>query len=188
MASSMSAASATFRAIGPATARPSKAVGSGPCGTSPGLGRKPTTEQKLAGMRRLPPRSLPLASHTSPVASATAEPPEEPPQLIAVFHGLSVRPNTSLKVLAPAANSGAFERASLQIRPPRHVIGEDRRAVRAAHAGDVHRILDGERQPGEPAAARPRRGRRLRHEAARAVARPLRPADRQRVDGAVDRV
>src|SRR5258708_34541525 len=112
MASSMSAASATFRAIGPATPRLSKAPGPGPCGTTPALGRKPTTEQKLAGIRRLPPRSEPLASQTSPVASATAEPPDEPPQVIAVFHGFSVRPNTSLKVLAPAAHSRALERAS----------------------------------------------------------------------------
>src|SRR5260370_42008181 len=107
MASSMSAASVTFRAIGPATPRLSKAPGPGPCGTTPALGRKPTTEQKLAGMRRLPPRSLPLASHTSPVAGATADPPDEPPQLLAVFQGFSVRPHTSVKGVAPAANSRA---------------------------------------------------------------------------------
>ncbi len=98
--------------MGPLTARLSKAPGFGPCATTPGLGRRPTTEQKLAGMRRLPPRSLPFASHAIPVASATAEPPEEPPQVIAVFQGLRVLPNTSLKVLAPAANSGTLERAS----------------------------------------------------------------------------
>ena len=47
-----------------------------------------------------------------PVASATAEPPDEPPQVSAVFHGLRVLPNTSLKVLAPAPNSGVFDLAN----------------------------------------------------------------------------
>ena len=43
-----------------------------------------------------------------PVASATAAPPDEPPQVSAGFHGLRVTPNTSLKVLAPAPNSGVL--------------------------------------------------------------------------------
>jgi hypothetical protein len=34
--------------------------------------------QNAAGLRRLPPVSLPVASGTIPVASATAEPPEDP--------------------------------------------------------------------------------------------------------------
>ena len=53
--------------------------------------------------------SVPVASHTWPTASATAEPPEEPPGVSAVFHGLWVWPKTSLKVWAPAANSGVFD-------------------------------------------------------------------------------
>ena len=60
-------------------------------------------------MRRLPPRSEPVASQTCPVASATAAPPEEPAQVSLVFQGLSVSPNTSLKVLAPAPNSGVLD-------------------------------------------------------------------------------
>ena len=63
-------------------------------------------------MRRLPPRSLPVASHTCPVASATAAPPEDPPHVIRVSHGLRVFPNTSLNVFAPAPNSGVFDFAS----------------------------------------------------------------------------
>ena len=51
----------------------------GPAATRPGLGRSPTTEQNAAGVRRLHPRSEPVASHTWPVARAAAEPPEEPP-------------------------------------------------------------------------------------------------------------
>jgi hypothetical protein len=47
-----------------------------------------------------------------PVATATAPPPVEPPQVRAVFQGLRVRPNTSLKVLLPAPNSGVFDLAN----------------------------------------------------------------------------
>ena len=70
--------------------------------------RKPTTPQKAAGVRSEPPRSEPWASGPMPVASATAAPPLEPPQVSAGFHGLRVAPNTALKVLPPAPNSGVF--------------------------------------------------------------------------------
>lgn len=56
-------------------------------------------------------------AQTSPVASATAPPPVEPPQVSAVFQGLRVRPNTSLKVDPPAPNSGVFDFAMTM--PPR---------------------------------------------------------------------
>ena len=65
----------------------------------------------MAGRRRLPAWSVPCASHTSPAASAAAPPPVEPPEVSAVFHGLRVRPNTSLKVEPPAPNSGVFDLA-----------------------------------------------------------------------------
>ncbi len=71
----------------------------------------PTMPQKLAGLRSEPPMSLPCASQAMPVASATAAPPDEPAAERAVFHGLRVKPNTSLKVLAPAPNSGVFDLA-----------------------------------------------------------------------------
>src|SRR3989449_5961102 len=57
-------------------------------------------------MRSEPPRSVPSASAIIPVASAAHPPPVEPPALNAGSHGLRVRPNTSLKVFPPAANSG----------------------------------------------------------------------------------
>jgi len=69
----------------------------------------PTTPQKLAGLRSEPPMSVPCATHAVPVATATAAPPEEPAAERAVFHGLRVAPNTSLKVLAPAPNSGVLD-------------------------------------------------------------------------------
>ena len=79
--------------------------------TRPGDGLSPTTPQKLAGLRSEPPMSDPCASHAMPVASATAAPPDEPAADRLVFHGLRVRPKTSLKVLAPAPNSGVFDLA-----------------------------------------------------------------------------
>ena len=79
--------------------------------TRPGDGRMPTTPQKLAGFRKDPPRSEPCASHAMPVASATAAPPDEPAAEREVFQGFKVRPKTSLKVLAPAPNSGVFDMA-----------------------------------------------------------------------------
>ena len=47
----MSAASATLRAIGPPTASGNHAFTLGQFGTRPGDGRRPTTLQKLAGLR-----------------------------------------------------------------------------------------------------------------------------------------
>ena len=46
--------------------------------------------------------------HTWPLARAAAEPPDEPPQVREVCHGLRVSPNTSLKVCEPSPNSGVF--------------------------------------------------------------------------------
>ena len=78
---SSSAASATVRAIGPATPRVSAGSVTGHRGTRPGDGRKPTTLQKLAGLRNDPPRSLPSARQTIRAASAAAAPPLLPPAL-----------------------------------------------------------------------------------------------------------
>ena len=75
------------------------------------LGLNPTMPQKAAGLRSEPPMSEPWASHAVPVASATAAPPDEPAAERDVSQGLRVGPNTSLKVLAPAPNSGVFDLA-----------------------------------------------------------------------------
>src|SRR5258708_23274098 len=111
MASSSSARSSTLRAIGPCTLRLRSILNFGVRATRPMLGLKPTTPQKLAGLRSEPPMSEPCASHAMPVASATAAPPEEPAAERDVSQGLRVGPNTSLKVLAPAPNSGVFDLA-----------------------------------------------------------------------------
>ena len=62
-------------------------------------------------MRKLPPRSLPVASQTSPLARAAPEPPEEPPALFRISQGLRVKPLTGLKVWPPA-HSGTFDFAT----------------------------------------------------------------------------
>jgi hypothetical protein len=111
MASSNSATSSTLRAIGPCWPRLRSIAAAIVCATRPMLGLNPTMPQKLAGLRKLPPMSEPWASHAVPVASATAAPPEEPAAERDVSQGLRVGPNTSLKVLAPAPNSGVFDLA-----------------------------------------------------------------------------
>src|ERR1700675_412218 len=108
IASNISAASSAVRARGPCTWPGSQASGIGQFGVSPGVGRIPTMPQNEAGIRIEQPKSVPCASGTIPVATATADPPEEPAGLNAGFQGLRVTPNTSLKVLAPAPNSGVF--------------------------------------------------------------------------------
>ena len=77
-------------------------------GTRPGDGRKPTTLQNAAGLRREPPVSEPLATGTSPHANATAAPPDEPPQVFVRSYGLRVAPKTGLNVWEPAPNSGVL--------------------------------------------------------------------------------
>src|SRR5262249_60558304 len=106
-----SAGSAMLGAIGPCTPRVRSRGGAGLRAPRPMLGRMPTTPQKLAGLRSDPPVSLPCATQAVPEASAAAAPPDDPAAERARFHGLSVAPKTSLKVLAPAPNSGVFDLA-----------------------------------------------------------------------------
>src|SRR6266852_4232272 len=108
IASSIIAASSAVRASGPCTWPGSQASGIGQFGVSPGVGRIPTMPQNDAGIRIEQPKSVPCANGTMPVATATADPPDEPDGLNAGFQGLRVTPNTSLKALAPAANSGVL--------------------------------------------------------------------------------
>src|ERR1700677_627397 len=111
IASSSSARSSTLRAIGPWTVRLRSIFAAGLCATRPMLGRMPTTPQKLAGLRSEPPMSEPWTSHAIPEARAAAAPPEEPAADSDRSQGVRLAPNTSLKVLAPAPNSGVFDLA-----------------------------------------------------------------------------
>ena len=73
--------SATERAIGPFTAKPRSGNAFGAVGTRPTVGRSATMLLKLAGFLSDPPRSLPSAMGSIPVASAAPAPPLEPPAL-----------------------------------------------------------------------------------------------------------
>ena len=70
-----------MRAIAPGTLRIPQGESVGHAGTRPVEPRRPTTLQKLAGLRSEPPVSLPSAIGTIPHASATAAPPLEPPHV-----------------------------------------------------------------------------------------------------------
>ena len=53
----------------------------------------------------LPPVSLPSAANASHATTATADPPEEPPGIFFVSHGLRTSPKCGLTELMPYANS-----------------------------------------------------------------------------------
>src|SRR5690606_41630956 len=72
------AASSTVRVIGPACASGPNGL-AGNIGTRPCVGLKPTMPQKDAGIRMLPPPSVPTAHGPMPAATAAAAPPDEPP-------------------------------------------------------------------------------------------------------------
>ena len=113
VASSRSARSSTFLAMGPCSeCRESNGAALGSCGTRAGDGRKPTTPQKAAGMRREPPRSVPVASQQLHAASDAAEPPLEPPAVFVSSCGVAVVSNRALNDCAPAPNSGVLDLAN----------------------------------------------------------------------------
>ena len=65
----------------------------------------PDTPQNAAGIRIEPPVSVPSASATAPVASATAEPPLEPPGTRAGSCGFRHGGKCGLTLVMPHANS-----------------------------------------------------------------------------------
>ena len=60
------------------------------------------------GMRTEPAPSVPTASGPIPEATAAAAPPEDPPGVIRVFHGLYVTPVSVLSVVPLMPNSGVL--------------------------------------------------------------------------------
>ena len=84
----------------------SKTVGRMSIGMRPRPGFNPTTPQSAAGMRTEPPMSVPSASGTQPLATATADPPDDPPALRAGSCGFRVTPQRGLRVKPEWANSG----------------------------------------------------------------------------------
>ena len=90
------AVSATDRAIGPLTEKPRRGKALGAVGTRPTVGRSATTLLKFAGFRSDPPRSLPSAMGSIPVASAAPAPPLDPPAVLVRSYGFLVVPYTAL--------------------------------------------------------------------------------------------
>src|SRR5215213_9266992 len=96
MTSSVTAVSRTVRLRQPSVGRPTApSVQSGAHDTRPRLGLSPTSPQHDAGMRIEPPPSLPCASDTMPAATAAPLPPDDPPGVRLVSHGLRVGPKRS---------------------------------------------------------------------------------------------
>ena len=61
-----------------------------------------------AGWRIEPPVSEPNEPKADPTAATAAEPPEEPPGTLSVFHGFRVGPYAEFSVEEPMANSSRF--------------------------------------------------------------------------------
>src|SRR5262249_14758835 len=82
----------------------------GPSDVRPREGLRPTSPLQLAGMRIDPPPSLPCATGTMPVVTATADPPLEPPGVRDGSHGLCVGPYATGSVVGTRPSSGVFVR------------------------------------------------------------------------------
>ena len=65
-----------------------------------------TKPEKLPGMRTDPPASVPMAALPIPAASAAADPPLDPPGVMARFHGLRVMPVSGQSLTPFQPNSG----------------------------------------------------------------------------------
>ena len=65
----------------------------------------PVTPQNEAGCLMDPPVSEPRAHGTSSPATASADPPDEPPGTLFVSHGFLVSPKYDVSVVLPMANS-----------------------------------------------------------------------------------
>src|SRR3954452_5195064 len=89
--SSAAAVSSIVRVKTPSVDR-NESPASGPREMRPRLGLRPTRPQQAAGTRIEPPPSEAWAIGTRPPATAAPEPPDEPPGVWSVFHGLRVGP------------------------------------------------------------------------------------------------
>jgi len=66
------------------------------------------TPQSEAGWRTEPPVSEPSATGTIPAATATADPPDDPPGTREVSQGFFTGPNAEFSFEDPIANSSQF--------------------------------------------------------------------------------
>ena len=90
MTSSAAAVSATVRVTTPWVDAPSHENARSV--TRPRAGLSPTRPVQVAGIRIEPPPSLAWAMVNMPLATADDAPPDEPPDVWSVFHGLRVIP------------------------------------------------------------------------------------------------
>src|SRR5262245_22303422 len=105
----MPAVSRTERVTTCSATRPAQpSPTSGPSDVRPRDGFRPTRPHSLAGMRIDPPPSFACAAGTIPVATATAEPPLEPPEERLGSHGFRVRPYATGSVVGTGPSSGVF--------------------------------------------------------------------------------
>src|SRR5215469_9167137 len=85
---------------------------SGPWLTRPRVGLSPTRPHSLAGMRIDPPPSLACATGTMPLATAAADPPEDPPVDRPGSQGLRAGGKLRGSVVTVVPSSGVFVRPS----------------------------------------------------------------------------
>src|SRR5207245_2730201 len=108
IASHTIAASSTVFANGPTWSSDEANATTPHRGTRPYVGFMPTTPVRAAGWRIEPPVSVPRAKSPSPAATATAEPPEDPPGTRSSRHGFFTGPNAEFSFELPIANSSRF--------------------------------------------------------------------------------
>src|SRR3954464_12038467 len=109
----MAAASRTVRVTAPSMVPPAQPSPTrGPWLTLARVGLSPTSPHSLAGMRMEPRPSFAWASGTIPLATAAAEPPDDPPVECSVFHGLRAGGNDFGSVVTVVPNSGTLVRPS----------------------------------------------------------------------------
>ena len=92
----------------PALSPPRPSGWSFPSGTRDREGFSPNNPQFEAGIRIDPPLSVAWAAGTTPIATATAEPPLEPPALRVGSKGFGVTPNIAGAVHTFRPNSGVL--------------------------------------------------------------------------------
>ena len=111
--SSTPAASRTVRVTTPSIVPPAQLSPTiGPWLTRPRVGLSPTIPHSLAGIRIEPPPSLACATATMPLATAAADPPDEPPVLRPGSQGLRAGGNDRASVVTVVPISGTLVRPS----------------------------------------------------------------------------
>src|SRR5260221_14047419 len=114
----MPAASRTVRVSTPSIVAPAQdSLTSGPWLTRARVGLSPTSPHALDGTRMDPPPSLPCATATMPLATAAAEPPEEPPAERPGSQGLRAGGELPAPRVTGGPLSGTFRRPGAP-KPP----------------------------------------------------------------------